>query len=247
MRSTWYSGVIEAYHATADPTYLNQALQWAEKHQWKIGKERSGFNRLFCAMTWAELHLLDPNPMKIVPTIDGLRIDLPYAPEVGKVWYSHEPNPTDVRHVYADSLYAAPLFAMLYKATGDQKYLDFLNDAFWNVTDVILDKDEALYYRDPSYIGIESPNGEKILWSRGNGWVFAGLPRLLKHLPKDAPNYDRYVDLYRRMAKSLAARQQDDGFWRSNLDDPWHYTMPESSGTALAAGLLLDNPVLIHR
>ena len=232
VRATWYSGVMEAYHATGDPEYLNQALQWAEKHQWQIGEETSGFNRLFCTMTWAELYLLDPDPKKIAPTIDGLNADLPYAPVVGKVWYGHAPHPTDVRHVYADSLYGAPTLAMLYKATGDDKYLDFLNDAFWNVTDEILDKDEDLYYRDPSYIGRKSPNGKKILWSRGNGWVFAGLPRILKHLPKDAPNYDRYVDLYRRMAKSLASRQGDDGFWRSNLDDPWHYTMPESSGTA---------------
>ncbi|TWT80257.1 Unsaturated rhamnogalacturonyl hydrolase YesR [Planctomycetes bacterium CA13] len=232
VRATWYSGVMEAYHATGDVEYLNQAGQWAEKHQWRLGEERSGFNRLFCAMTWAELYLLDPDPKKTTPTIDGLGADLPYAPEVGKVWYGHAPNPTDIERVYADALYAAPMFAMLNKATGDDKYLDYLNDAFWTVTDKILDENEDLYYRDPSYIGQESPNGKKIFWSRGNGWVFAGLPRVLKHLPKDAPNYDRYVDLYRRMAKSLASRQGDDGFWRANLDDPWHYTMPESSGTA---------------
>ena len=33
------------------------------------------------------------------------------------------------------------------------------------------------------------------------------------------------------MAESLAKRQQADGFWRSNLDDPEQYTMKESSGT----------------
>lgn len=232
VRATWYSGIMEAYHATGDPEYLKQALQWAHKHQWQIGTERSGFNRLFCAMTWTELYLLDPAPMKIAPTINGLNADLPYAPVVGKVWYGHAPHSNDARYVYADSLYAAPALVMLYKATGDRKYLHFLNDAFWNVTDAILDKDEDLYYRDPSYIEKKSPNGAKILWSRGNGWVFAGLPRILKYLPKDAPNYDRYVDLYRRMAKALASRQGDDGFWRSNLDDPWQYAMPESSGTA---------------
>ena len=34
------------------------------------------------------------------------------------------------------------------------------------------------------------------------------------------------------MAESLVKRQQADGFWRSNLDDPEQYTMKESSGTA---------------
>jgi rhamnogalacturonyl hydrolase YesR len=33
------------------------------------------------------------------------------------------------------------------------------------------------------------------------------------------------------MAESLAKRQQADGFWRSNLDDPEQYPMKESSGT----------------
>jgi len=33
------------------------------------------------------------------------------------------------------------------------------------------------------------------------------------------------------MAESLAKRQQADGFWRSNLDDPEQHAMKESSGT----------------
>ena len=33
------------------------------------------------------------------------------------------------------------------------------------------------------------------------------------------------------MAESLAERQQDDGFWRPNLDDPEQHDVWESSGT----------------
>ncbi len=98
--------------------------------------------------------------------------------------------------------------------------------------EAIFDQEENLYYRDPSYIGKKSPHGGKILWSRGNGWVFAGLARVIRNLPKDDPQYDRYVEHFRRMAKALAAAQQDDGFWRANLGDPQHYPMPESSGAA---------------
>ena len=77
VRATWYTGVMEAYHATGDRAYLDQARQWAEKHQWQVGEERSGFNRLFCTMTWAELYLLAPDPKKIAPTIDGLNAGTP--------------------------------------------------------------------------------------------------------------------------------------------------------------------------
>ncbi len=232
IRGTWYSGVTEAYHATGDTNYLEQARAWAEKHEYKIGTEKSGFNRMFCAMTWLELYLLQPDQKKINPTIEALRADLPWSPTVGKIWYGHDPRQTDIGWVYADGLYAASTLAMLNRATGDQKYLDFLNDAYWKVIGTILDKDDNLCYRDPSYIGKRSPNGGKIFWSRGNGWIFAGLPRVIRTLPKEDPHYERYVELYRRLAKAIAAQQQDDGFWRANLGDAWHYPMPESSGTA---------------
>ncbi len=232
IRGTWYSGVMEAYRATGDKRYLEQAQAWAERHEYQIGQERSGFNRLFCAMTWLELHQIDPTPQKINPTIEAIDADLRWSPTIGEIWYGHAPHQTSVKHIYADGYYSSSVFAMLHKATGEQKYLDFLHDAFWKGVETIVDTEEDLYYRDPGYIGKKSPYGHKIIWSRGNGWVFAGLARLIRDLPKDDPHYERYIDLFQRMAKSLAGRQQDDGFWRSNLDDPQHYTMPESSGTA---------------
>lgn len=231
IRATYYTGVLGAYEATKDPAYLEQTIAWAEKHKWHVGNEVSGSNKLFCAMSWVELYLLEPDKKKIEPTLKWLATDSLYSPGGAKVWYGHAPAPHD-SPLYSDSLYGAPVFAMLYKATGDQKYLDILNDFFWNVTNTILDEEESLYYRDPAYIGLKSPNGKKILWSRGNGWVFAALPQILKYIPKDDPYYERYVDLYNRMAKTLAARQHEDGLWRSNLGDPEHYLMPESSGTS---------------
>ncbi len=231
IRATFYSGVMELYHATGNERYREQATRWAEKHQWQVGTEGSGMNRLFCAMTWAELYLLDPDPKKIEPTLNWLAADAPNSPGGAKIWFGHAPAPFD-RPLYSDSLYGAPVFPMLYQATGNRKHLDMLDHVFWSVTKATLDADEALYYRDPRFIGQKSPHGEKVLWSRGNGWVFAAFPRILKHLPADAPGRERYVELYRRMAASLAARQQPDGFWRANLADPLDMPMPESSGTA---------------
>jgi len=230
IRATYYTGVMGAYQATKDPAYLEQARAWGEKHQWQVGTEKSGYNQLFCAMTWAELQLLDSDPKKIQPTIDWLKTDAPTSPGGSDKWFGHA-GPHE--HLwYSDSLYGAPVFPMLHKATGDQRYLDILHNSFRTVTDELLDPEDDLYYRDRSYIGKKSPNDRKILWARGNGWVFAGLPRILQHLPKDDPDYARYLDLYQNMAKSLAPRQHDDGLWRSNLGDPDHYLMPESSSTA---------------
>jgi rhamnogalacturonyl hydrolase YesR len=132
---------------------------------------------------------------------------------------------------YADSLYGAPALAMLAKATGDKHYLDIMNGFFDNVTESLFDKESGLYYRDPSYIGQKTANGKKILWSRGNGWVFAAIPRVLDYLPEREPYRRCYLSIFRRMAAELIKRQGSDGLWRVNLDDPDQFPNPESSGS----------------
>ena len=93
------------------------------------------------------------------------------------------------------------------------------------------DKDSGLYYRDPTYIGKLTARNRKVFWSRGNGWAFAGIARILEYLPRNDPERPKLLDLYQRMASELIKRQSPDGFWRANLDDPEDIPNPESSGT----------------
>jgi hypothetical protein len=65
--------------------------RWAEKHDWREGTEGSGMNKLFCAMTWAELYLLAPDAKKIEPTLHWLATDAPNSPGGGKIWFGHVP------------------------------------------------------------------------------------------------------------------------------------------------------------
>ncbi len=91
-----------------------------------------------------------------------------------------------------------------------------------------------LWFRDANYTypWAKSPNGKKVLWSRGNGWVFAELASNLELLPPTAPGYDTYKSVFLSMAAALIPRQRADGFWNTNLDDPEQYGGPETSGTA---------------
>src|SRR5205823_2081177 len=134
-------------------------------------------------------------------------------------------------HTCVDSLYGAPGLAMLAKATGDPRYLEAMHAFFANLSAELLDKKAGLYYRDFRFVGQKTSHGKKILWSRGNGWAFGGLARMLEYFPQSDPHWREYLRAFRRMASELVKRQAADGLWRANLDDPLDSTTPETSGT----------------
>ena len=70
------------------------------------------------------------------------------------------------------------------------------------------------------------------LWSRGNGWVMAGLARVLDAMPSDYPSRPKYIGQFRQMAERVASLQGRDGLWRPGLLDAHAYPLPEVSGSA---------------
>ena len=134
---------------------------------------------------------------------------------------------------WCDALFMAPVsWLLMWQETGDRRYLDFMNREWWNTTQQLFEPATHLYYRDESYLDVREANGRTIHWSRGTGWVFAGLVRVLDHFPKDHPDYPRYVTLYRELAGAILAAQQDDGTWRAALLDPAAHPGRETSGSA---------------
>jgi rhamnogalacturonyl hydrolase YesR len=135
---------------------------------------------------------------------------------------------------WCDALFMAPPgAARLSAATGDPKYLDWMDRQWWDCTDLLYDKTEHLYSRDKSFFGMRESNGQKVFWSRGNGWVLAGIARVLAFMPNDYPSRRRYIELFTEMADRIASLQGPDGLWRTSLLDPDSYPRGESSGTAL--------------
>jgi rhamnogalacturonyl hydrolase YesR len=120
---------------------------------------------------------------------------------------------------------------MLTKATGDRRYLDIMHRFFRDVQSELYSPEDGLFYRDKRFIGQTTSRGKKIFWSRGNGWVLGGLVRILEYLPETDPERSRYLELYQKMAGSVAQCQGADGLWRPNLGDAEDVPVPESSGT----------------
>ncbi|ACB74661.1 BNR-4 repeat-containing protein [Opitutus terrae] len=134
---------------------------------------------------------------------------------------------------WCDALFMAPVaWLQVWQETKDPRYLDFMNREWWLTTRRLYGASVGFYFRDESYLDLREPNGKAIHWSRGNGWVFAGLARVLDLFPKDHPDYPRYVQLYRDMARAVLAAQQPDGLWRVGLLDPAAHTVRETSGSS---------------
>jgi rhamnogalacturonyl hydrolase YesR len=125
-----------------------------------------------------------------------------------------------------------PALAMAAKATGNRRYLDFMSRMWWKTTDYLYDSEEHLYYRDSRFFEQRARNGRKVFWSRGNGWVLAGLARVLQEMPADYGDRARYLTLFGEMAATIARVQQSDGYWRTSLLDPDAHPLPETSGSA---------------
>src|SRR5690606_39956071 len=80
---------------------------------------------------------------------------------------------------WCDALFMAPpAFAKYYRLTGDEKYLDYLTEHWWKTSEYLYAQPENLFYRDDRFFDAKSPNGTKVFWSRGNGWVLAAIARI---------------------------------------------------------------------
>ena len=234
VRGTYYAGLMAVYESTSDRGYLDDCINWGKKVSWRIkensgGPYESGSYPLICGQIWYGCYQATENESMIQPTIDFLnnpnKKTTPLSAP-GK-WYLENSG-----HRFVDGLFTAPAaLAMLYQMTGDEKYVKWMDGCFWDVHGEIFDNDAGLFNRDARSKPHRTRNGKKVLWSRGNGWAFGGVTRILKYLPKQHASYARYKALYVQMAESLAMRQQPDGFWRPNLDDPKHCNVRESSGT----------------
>ena len=244
---TWgalYSGFMAASESLNDPKYLNVMRAMGKTYNWQLSPGESDANQLSLAQTYLEIYLLDKQPEELAPTkatMDAVlarpRVELGTNRRIGWWW--------------CDALFMAPpAWARLYAATGDPKYISYLDEEWAKTSIQLYDQQAHLYARDASFTDKNEKNGQKVFWSRGEGWVMGGLARTLEYLPKDDPARTKYETQLREMAAALAKIQGKDGLWRAGLLDPASYDQPEISGSSLITfGMAwgIDNGVLDRR
>ncbi|MBW8748508.1 MAG: glycoside hydrolase family 88 protein [Acidobacteria bacterium] len=230
---TWsvlYSGFMAASDSLGDPKYRNVMAEMSEKFEYQPRNpdKLPNADDISIAQTYAELYLAGgkKDAKIITPTIHTLDTVMPLE--------TLRPGDPRIPWWWCDALFMAPaVYTRMYAATGDHKYIDYMNAQWQRTYDLLWDKDEHLYARDASYIPKRGPNGKKIFWSRGEGWVMAGLARTLQFLPKDDPRRPFYVQQLKDMAERVAQLQDKDGQWHASLLDAEHFPAAETSGASL--------------
>lgn len=212
------------------PKYEEAMLAMAQANGWQLGPRRYHADDHCVGQTYAELYLLYREPRMIAPMRQTFDRIMANPPEVQGLDFSQR-GATNLWS-WCDSLFMGPpAWMRLYAATGDAHYMDYAVKAWWRTTDYLYDRNEHLFFRDSTYFRKVEANGRKVFWSRGNGWVMAGLARVLQSLPSNHPDRAKFETLFREMAASVLACQQPDGLWRASLLDPASYPLKETSGS----------------
>lgn len=226
--SVLYTGFMATSRQTGDPKYSDAMKVVAAKFHDSLKDRLPNADAQSIAQMYLELYL--EGGRKDESLIEPTRKDLDAVIGLDTL----KPGDPRIPWWWCDALYMAPpVWARMYAATGDRRYIDYLDKQWTRTYDLLYDKDEQLYARDESYKTKRAKNGRKIFWSRGEGWVMAGIARTLPYLPADDPHRGFYEQQLREMAARMASLQDANGLWHASLLDPEDYPLPEISGTAL--------------
>ena len=233
-----YAGMVQWAAIAGNDSYYEWLRGKAEQNAWSYKEPENPLGKFFAddycvGQTYIELYRKYNDEKMIIPIrnhLDNILKD----PPTGSLEFVYTDNYWPIqRWSWCDALFMGPtVWTKMASVTGQKKYLDFMYKEYKATTDYLYDKDEHLYYRDSRYFTMREANGAKVFWGRGNGWVIAGLPVILKELPEGYEQKDYFVKIFKDMATKILSLQSADGFWHASLLDPASYPTPEMSATA---------------
>lgn len=239
----FYTGIRALYELTGENRYKDQLINVGQAVSWEPMDDIFHADRLTIIDTWAWLYDLEKDHKMIDKAKWALDIHVARRyKQATDVRFENNPYRFEW-WTWCDALFMAPpSFVRMWKVTGNEEYLTYMDTQWWKTSDYLYSEEDSLYYRDDRFFDKRTDNDKKVFWSRGNGWVIAGLARVLSLLPEDYENRAAFEKQYKEMAHKLLSIQGDDGLWRVSLHDPEYLDIGESSGSsfytfALAWGL----------
>ncbi|MGA9185121.1 MAG: glycoside hydrolase family 88 protein [Candidatus Acidiferrales bacterium] len=217
-----YRGLLAASSATGDAKYENAVREACKGFEWKLGPRIAFADDEAVAQSYLHFYFQSRDAAMIAPTKTAFDrvMTMPQNPAKPLWWW-------------CDALFMAPVsWAQLSTATENPAYANFMDKQWWITSSLLYDSKDHLYSRDATFLNQREANGQKVYWSRGNGWVLAGLASVIQALPPNDPRRARYIRQFRQMAARIASLQGKDGLWRPGLLDAGAYPLPEISGSA---------------
>ncbi|MFV0606817.1 MAG: glycoside hydrolase family 88 protein [Niabella sp.] len=227
-RGVYYEGLMALYAIDPQKKYYDYAVDWGQKHNWGMrnGITTNNADDQCCGQTYIDLYNIDKKPERIKDITTCMNNVIAGGKDNDWSWI--------------DAIQMAmPIFTKLGVLYNDTKYFDKMY-AMYEFSknkhggNGLYNREDHLWWRDKDFVPpYKEPNGEDCYWSRGNGWVYAALVRVMDELPKTDQHYAEYLQDFKDMSVALLKIQQPDGLWTASLHDPNHYGGKEITGTSL--------------
>jgi len=234
-QAVFWVGMTALADAGGPPEIRDAVLRMGKANEWQPGRRPFHADDLVITQSylWAARH--GAGLAAIGPTRERFNYIVSHQPRVTLAFYQPPSGYDDTecltRWCWCDALFMAPPAMLeLSRQTGDRRYRDYAMREYWATTDFLFDPAEHLFYRDSRFFERRDAQNRKQFWSRGNGWVFASMPRIIPLLAPGSADRVRMEKLFKEMAARLKTLQKPDGYWAPSLLAP-EDSPPESSGT----------------
>lgn len=227
-RAVYYEGLMALYEIDPKEEYYKYAADWGEFHEWgfRSGNYTRNADDYCCGQTYIDLYKIDSQPERLAKIKTCLDF--------------HVSDSSDADWDWIDAVQMGmPAFAKIGMLLNDEAYFDKMHRMYMFTRDSIGDngmynRADGLWWRDadfdPPYT---EPNGEDCYWSRGNGWIYMALARVMDITKSGTKYNDIYLSDFKEMTEALIKIQREDGTWNVSLHDPTNFGGMEMTGTAM--------------
>ena len=237
VQATFWIGMTAlADHQPVGSRFARAIHDMGARNGWTLGERSYHADDQAIAQVylWSARH--GAGQQATLPVRRSLNAILAAPPRVGLGFYKAPDGKSAIecqtRWCWSDALFMAPAgWIELSHQSRDQRYRRYALSEFWATVAFLYDPAERLFYRDSRFFERRDATGGKQFWSRGNGWVFASMARIIPLLPPQDPDRRRMEALFREMATRLVDLQKPDGTWAPSLLAPTG-SPTETSGTA---------------
>ena len=243
-RSVFYEGLLNMYREEQRPEWLKYTLDWAEFHNWVSSEDNEAraqnADYQCVGQSYLQLYQMEPEDKRRMEHI-RMRMDEMMATGRTDYW------------TWIDAIQMSmPVLALLGDITGDGEYHDYMYRSYIYTRDYqggskkgggqpLFNESTGLWYRDyqfdPPYRDLVE-HDKDCYWSRGNGWVYMALARVLQFTSEDEKHRQEYIDDFVAMSRALKDCQREDGSWNVSLAAPSNFGQPGSEGPEMTGSSL---------